>query len=384
MTMCAVAQSPTPIGETPLPPIRHAERLTFDEQNNRWVRSPQPVPGTEDGDLDIVRQLAARAQYEDALEAVEEWIEQYGPDSPRYVEALYLKAATNLEAKEYKTAYDAYYALLNDFPGSPYAERSLSGLFRIAEQLLAGEKRKAWKGLIKIEDRDRGIEIMDDLILNYPDTPYAVLAQRAKADYYFTQGEFELAEDEYARFTRDYDRSRFQPYSLLQSARAALASFPGVQFDDASLVESQERFRQFAQQYPAQAEQLEVRVLLDEIGATRAEKTFEIAKFYERTKKYQAAGYYYRQTIQRWPDTPAALEAEGRLAGLPEPEDLLDTVYTGELPTATQPGEPTTQPGQVELFEAMEADETNRPAEDETEGTPVQPNGGTSNGQDQQ
>lgn len=331
------------------PPRQRAERLHYDEQTGAWIRTPSPIPGTEDGDLDIARQHMAREEYEEALDAVKDWIDAYGPDSPRYPEALYLKSSAHLELKDYRSAHDGYQALLNDFPGSPYAEEALAADFRVAEQYLAGKRRRAWKGLIRVKDRDAGIKILDDIILNYPDTSLAELAQRTKADYYYSRGEFEIAEDEYAAFSREYPRSRFTPYALLQSARAALASFPGVQFDDAGLVEARERFTQFMQLYPVPAQDLDVPVILEEIAARRAEKTLEIGKFYEKTAQFtvtekerrtSAARYYYRMTTQRWPDTPAAAEASGRLAALGEPVDfgVEDEQMTPPAPADTEQG----------------------------------------------
>ncbi len=75
----------------PPPPRQRAERLTFDPEQNRWIRTADPVPGTEDGDLDIVRQWLARDDFKTARKAVKRWIKTYGPESGRYPEALYLK-----------------------------------------------------------------------------------------------------------------------------------------------------------------------------------------------------------------------------------------------------------------------------------------------------
>ncbi|HOA74115.1 MAG TPA: outer membrane protein assembly factor BamD [Phycisphaerae bacterium] len=305
--------------ERPLPPVERAERLTFDEKTNTWIRTVPPAPGTPDGDLDRVRQLMAREDYKQALKAAKAWIKTYGTEQPRYAEALHLRATAYLQTGDYRAAHDDFQVLINEYGGSPYAADALESEFRIAEQYLAGKRRKAWKGLLLVKDREAGVKILDEIVANYPDTELAELAQRAKADYYYARGEFELAEDEYASFARDYPRSRFHPYALLQSARAALASFPGVQFDDAGLIEAEERFTQFMQTYPASAQEVDVPAILDEIAARRAEKTYEIGWFYERTHKKGAAVYYYRETIRRWPETAAAARAQGRLTGLGQP-----------------------------------------------------------------
>jgi len=334
---CAAASRPisaaTAKDVIPSPPGQRAEQLRYDPVQNRWIEAPKPIPGTEDGDLDIARQYIAREDYKTALKAVKLWIKKYGSGAPRYPEALYLKGTAELETNDYRAAQDTYQKLLNDYPGSPYAERALSGQFRVAEQYLAGKRRKALGGLFYIKDQDGGIKIMDDLVVNYADTPYAEVAQLAKANSYYERGEFELAQDEYARFARDFPNSRYQPKALLWSAYSALASFPGIKFDDAPLIEAQERFGQFMRSYPSQAEQLQVPTILDQIASTRADKTLDIAAFYAKTGHPKAAAFYWRAIVQRWPNTPAAAEARGLLSKIGE-----------EGPIQMEPESPATAP----------------------------------------
>lgn len=338
---------------TPLksPPQTRAERLTFDPAANRWMRSEPPTPGTENGDLDIIRQYMAISDYKTALPALVKWIKTYGAAAPRYPEALFLKGTSHLGLGDYRAAHDAFSALLNDFPASEYAEATLSAQFRVGEQYLAGKKRKAMYGLLRVKDREGGIKIMDDMVVNYSDTPFAEQAQLAKANYYYERGEFELAQEEYSRFARDYPHSRYQAKALLWSAYSALASFPGIKFDDASLLEAEERFHQFSRSYPGQGEQMGVPVLLDEIASTRADKTYDIAAFYERTKALNAARFYYRETVKRWPDTPAAAKAQGRIAALGPSVDVKPLPYPTAAPEAESAPDsaPASAPGNPEI-----------------------------------
>ncbi|MBP7935568.1 MAG: outer membrane protein assembly factor BamD [Phycisphaerae bacterium] len=323
------------------PPRRErVERLQYDPQSQRWTEARPPVSGTADGDLDLIRQDMARSEFKTALAKVKKWLKTYGADHPRHAEALYLKGTAYLETGDYRGAQDTYQTLLNDYPGSEYAERSLSALFRVGEQYLAGKRRKALKGLLRIKDREGGVKIMDDMIANYADTPLAEQAQLTKANYYYERGEFDVAQEEYARFSRDFPKSRFAPKSQLYSAYSALAAFPGIKFDDAPLVEAEERFRQFMGDYPDQARQLDVPLLLDQIASTRADKTYDIARFYEKTGERQAALYYYRATTTRWPGTPAAGQARGRLTALGEPAEGAETAPEAEGQPVPRSAEP--------------------------------------------
>lgn len=303
------------------PPGQRAEQLRYDPVQNRWIEAAKPIPGTEDGDLDIIRQYVAREDYPTALKGLKAWIKKYGTAGDRYPEALYLKATSEMGTEDYRAAHDDFQTLLSDYPGSIYAERALAGQYRVGEQYLAGKKRKALGGLFKIRDRDAGIKIMDDMTTDYADTPLAETAQLTKANYYYERGEFDLAQDEYARFARDFPRSRYHAKALLWSAYSALASFAGIRFDDAPLIEAQERFGQFLRSYPAQADQMQVPTAIEQIASTRADKTLDIGRFYERTGQPGAARYYYRATVRRWPNTPAAAEARNNLSKLGEGEE---------------------------------------------------------------
>lgn len=301
-----------------IPPAPRGSRLLYDAQTDQWKIEQAPEPGTENGDLDIARQYIARQDWETAYQLIKAWIKQYGTGAERYPEALYLRAIVQLERGEYRAANDDLKKFLNDYPGSEYAERALSAQFRIAEQYLAGRKRRAFWGLLRIKDRDAGVKIMDDISANYADTPLAELAMKSKADYFYARGDFEQAQEEYASFARDYPRSRYHAYALLRSAESALASFNGVHFDDAGLIEAQERYRQFMQEYPQVGRQLGVPNLQDELASKRADKTFEIGRHYEKYATPAAARYYYRATVKRWPGTAAAEQAQARLAALGE------------------------------------------------------------------
>ncbi len=332
------ARAPLMAQDRAVPPAQKAESLTFDEKTNSWIRSGPPVPGTEDGDLDIIRQLIARDDYDAALKALKPWIKQYGTEAARYPEALHLRATAYLGKGDYRAAHEDFQAVMNQYGGTTYAEDALQSDFRVAEQYLAGKRRKAWKGLLRIKDREGGIKILDDIVANYPDTPLAEMAQLYKADYYYTRGEYELAEDEYATFAKNYPRSRYHPKALYQSAQSALASFPGVLFDDAGLVEAQERFGQFSAAYPVAAKELDVPVVLSAISSQRADKTLEIGKFYQKTKKVSAACYYYREAVRRWPDTAAASEARGRLASLGQPIEPVVTAAAAPSNSSAERG----------------------------------------------
>jgi len=297
------------------PQDRYPERLVYDPQTREWIMEQPPEPGTPDGDLAIARNLLARGEHKRAAKKLRQWIVRYAFESPRHPEAVYLRGRVEFERKNYIRAHRYYLEVLNGWPGTEWADRALRGDFVVAEVFLAGHRRK-FLGVPFVHAYDEALDILDDIIVNHPNTVLAEQALKTKADYYFRNGEFELAEDTYAQLARDYPASQYVREAMLQSARAALASFPGVQFDDAPLVEAEERFLQFRQAFPQYAGDEDVELILDNVRTKRAEKEFAIAEYYRRAQQPQAAVFYYRSVREGWPDTTWAALAEARLARL--------------------------------------------------------------------
>jgi outer membrane protein assembly factor BamD (BamD/ComL family) len=294
------------------------ERMVYDPATGRWIEEAPPEPGTERGDLELAKRIMAggdKGDGEKARKALEDWIKTYGEASDLYGEALFAMADARFLEESYIKAHEHYQEYINEFPGTALEERAWRREFVIAEVFLSGRKKKTW-GMRLFKAEDEAIDILDQLAVENPKTLLAEQAIKTKADFYYRTGEFELAEEEYARLTREFPNSRYARLAMLQSARSALASFPGVEFDDAPLIEAEERFVQFQSQYPRFASQQRVGVVLDDISNTRAHKEYVIGEYYERTDSIRSAVFYYRSVMTHWPDSTWASLAAGRLEGL--------------------------------------------------------------------
>jgi tetratricopeptide (TPR) repeat protein len=223
-----------------------------------------------------------------------------------------LRADALIGKRDYYKAHVSLQGFLNQFAGTEYEDEALEKEFVIAEVFIGGTKRK-FLGMRILDATDIGLAILDDISANYPGTTIAELATLTKAEYYYGSGDFAFAEQEYAFLVQNFPRSRYVRPAMLQAAHSAMASFPGIPFDDASLIEAEERFNRYVAQYPGAAEQEGIGLILVAIGEKRAAKELHIGRYYERTGQPRAARFYYRSTIDNWPETIAAVEAEERL-----------------------------------------------------------------------
>lgn len=295
------------------PSVEYTRTLTFDSSKaDPWVEMPPPPPGTAEGDLFVIRKQVHDGQNVKALRGVKKFEKDYTRNDPNYPALLIAKAEAQIGRRDYVKAHETLQAFLNEFGGMSLTEEALRNEFVIAETFLGGEKRKVL-GIRMLSGIELAFEILDDITFDYPESRYALLALKTKADYFYREGDFALAELEYARLLEQFPRSRYHRYALRATAESALASHGGLEFDEAPLIEAEERYREYRGSYPAAAEAEGVTTVLVGIREQRAAKEYDVGQYYEKTDHLSSAIFYYRSVADNWPDTVAATKARGRL-----------------------------------------------------------------------
>lgn len=317
-TLCSTAMA------APQPP-RYPERQVYNPVTGTWLAAPAPVPGTEQGDLQLAMIDLAEDRPKQAKDRLKKWLKKY-PASDLRAEAMVALGDAELALDNRMQAYRQYEKALDQFPGLEGEERIIRNEFAIGIAFLAGVKQKVW--IFRFPAQEEGLDILEKVVLRAPGAALAEDAIKAKADYYYRNGEFALAETEYARLAQEFPRGRYPRLALLMSAQSALARFPGLAHDDSALWEARERFLSFRERYPEFAEQENIDAFIRRIDETLAQKHLMIGKWYDKQKHPESATIYYRAVVSRWPDSAAATEARSRLAAgtvqpaIPAPMEL--------------------------------------------------------------
>lgn len=299
------------------PPPR-ARTLEYNPAQKSWVEQTPPTPGTPQGDLYAARTLVRHGKYRKALSSLKSFVKKYGEAHALYGESTLVQAQALVGMKKYDAADRVVETFLAQTPKGPLTGEALRLQFVIAENFLHGAKRRKWR-IFWISGEEHGLELLDEIWTGYPDQRVAELAIKTKADFLFERGDHALAELEYARLLRDYPQSRYRQFALARTAEAALASFGGVDYDEAALIESQERYHDYQSAYRGSAAREGVDQILETIREMRAEKNLRIGRYYERTDHADSAIFYYRGVRRDFPNTLASARAADRLSLLGAP-----------------------------------------------------------------
>ena len=286
-------------------------------REGKWVRQAKPAEGTAAGELAAIRRKMDRKKYAAAAKRAKRFLKRY-PADPLREEVLGLAGEAELRRGRHWQAYTWYEKQLGEFPSGAGVGRALERETEIAQVFLAGKKRRV-AGIFMFSCEDDGIEILERIADFAPGTPQAEEALLTIADHHYGKSRWADAAGGYELFLRLYAQSPRAPRAELRLAEALLRSYRGPAWDEAPLIEAEQRYKAFAAQRPAAARRARVEKILEAIHLARAEKQYEIGRFYLRTRRPTAAAYYFRLVAKDYADTHWAGRAMAGLGGLERP-----------------------------------------------------------------
>ena len=290
----------------PLPTSR-----TFELTGGRFAEVPTTDPATlpkADPVLKRIELLLDRNDYSAAKSTAVRWLLDHKND-PNYDQGLYLAAQAWNGLDEPVKAFYYCDQLMDAFPGSAYFRPALDLQFKIGDSLLAGRSLQ-FLGIHGLDGTDEGVEMMFRIQSRSPGSPLAEQALRRTADFYFADGQFDLAADAYAAHVKAYPRDPNLSEILVKQAFANYAQFTGTRFDPTPLVNARAQMEDLINKYPDVAKRENMPSFVEAIDKTLAKKLLVTADFYRRTDKPAAQKVMLRVLTQQFPQSDEAQQAK--------------------------------------------------------------------------
>lgn len=309
-------------------------------RDGQWVQLPPPAEGTPQGEAAIVRRDLKQQNFALAVDHANRFLSRYGT-SPLREEVMFQAGNAELAQKRYWQAYQWYERQLKDFPSGNYFDQAMAKEMEVAQAFLAGAKRPAL-GIFMVSAQDDGLDILHRIAERGPNSDRAELALLAVAEYYVKDRRYELAAEAYDAYLRLFPKSPRAPQAEYDAADSYLRDYRGASFDDTSLIEAQQRFKAFAEHYPAAARQHDVQATLGKIQDLRAARLYQTTQFYLKLNRPTAAAEYCRILLGDYPDSAYATGAQRTLDRLENRP--VSTVSPAPVPASVPPAGPSTQP----------------------------------------
>jgi outer membrane protein assembly factor BamD len=239
------------------------------------------------------------------------------------------------QGKEEK-AFKEYQKLLEKNPRIDNYEDILKRQYLIADKYLAGKWFKVWGFIPFFPSMDRTAGMYEDVVRNGPYSHIAPDAQLKVGTAREKQHNFPLAVKAYEVAADRYlDRPQIAAEALYRAGLAYNKQAETAEYDQSTAGQAIATFTDFKTIYPEDPRVAEADKIISSLKTEQARGNFEIAKFYEKKKKWEAARTYYNEVVNLTlaePNSTYGSEAKKRIDSLSQ---KVRTTPANPVPSAT-------------------------------------------------
>ncbi len=211
------------------------------------------------------------------------------------------------------SAFEAYQDFIDTYKTGANFRTALDRQFTIANSAKDGAKVK-WLGISRRLESSRIIEMYQSVISNAPRAATAPQALYSIGEVYERDRDIRLARNAYQQVVDDFAGTRQARDAQLAIANMSFEEVEGGSYDAENLTAADDAVEEFLLTNPGDTDNdlLTKRAAIDE---SSAEKSFEIARYYEKQGQLKAAAIYYSE-VARTPSSNKFGEARERLADI--------------------------------------------------------------------
>lgn len=243
---------------------------------------------------------------------VEEWpLSDYAP------QAQYLIGRSYELRKQDEKAFKEYQKLLQKYPKVDNYEEVLLRQYEICARFLGGQWFKLWSYIPFFPSMSRTAEMFGKIVASGPFSsvaPHAQLrvgaAHEKARDYPQAVKAYTLAADRY------FDRPVIAADALYRAGISHYKQAKKAEYDQGAAGKAIAMFTDFITLFPQDKRVADSQQRIGALRQEQARGSFEIARFYEKNRRWAGALVYYNEVLLLDPKSPHAEEARQRIEAL--------------------------------------------------------------------
>lgn len=265
-----------------------------------------------------------------AKRVVQEWpLSDYSP------KAQYLVGRSYELRKQDEKAFKEYQKLLQKYPKSENQKEVLQQEYEIAMRFLGGQWFKLWGYIPFFPSMSKTAEMFEKIVLNGPFSDIAPHAQLRAGAAYEKAKDYPLAVKAYLRAAdRYFDRTSIASDAVYRAGMCYYKQAQKAEYDQGAAGKAIASFTDFITLFPQDKRVPETQKLIDEMRREQARGNYEVARYYEKNKRWAGAVVYYNEVLLLDPKSPFAEESRQRIEAL-KAKILQAPVTPAATPAAT-------------------------------------------------
>ena len=256
-------------------------------------------------------------------------------DHPMSPEVYFQLATLYLKEGEYEAAFEAAELYLKKDATLRFYEEAYKIKLEVAHRYSKGFKKHVagLKVLPKwMPAQEDALEIYDEIQAAVPRSDVAAEALYAKGALQMHLQDHKAALDTFQIFLKKFAQHPLAPHAHIKIGDIYVINTNMQQNDDSFLALERLNFQRFKDNFPSDPRLRVAEGQIKAIEETLALGMFEIAAYYKRTKRHDAALLYYTQVIQTYPKSVVAHKAVNTVQYLREKHaDLRDKYPVEDL-----------------------------------------------------
>ena len=263
--------------------------------------------------LEVARAAYDLQDYALALKAAR-YVVRTWPFSDYAPAAQYLVGRSYEVRKKDQKAFKEYGKLLRNYPNTTNVNDVLERQYEISGRFLAGQWFKLWGVIPFFPSMEKTAGLYQEIVNFGPYSPVGPDAQMNIGAAREKQKDWEAAARAYEiAIYRYLDRPKIAADAFYKSGRAWAKQALEAEYDQSAAGKAITSFKDFEDLFPGDPRIKETSEAIGVMKAEQARGNFEIARYYEKLKKRQAALIYYSEVSRLQPDSKLADQARQRL-----------------------------------------------------------------------
>jgi outer membrane protein assembly factor BamD (BamD/ComL family) len=252
------------------------------------------------------------------------------PFTKAAAEAQFEYAQALRRSGKLEDAFEAFQKFVDNYRSSTRFNEAIQQQFEIAEEAKAGKKQPTLLIIPMKLDRSVLVKFYQGVIRNSPYGKFAPYAQFAIGEVYQDDGDKAMANSAYQLVVDNYPNTKLAAEAQFRIGAISSAAARKTQ-DSSNLTATRDALETYKATNPGGERTGEAESLIKEVNTSEAQRSLEIAKFYEKSGKPKAAAIYYNEALKLG-SPEAAVEAQKGLSTLASsfPEEMKQNTEIAE------------------------------------------------------
>jgi outer membrane protein assembly factor BamD len=279
-------------------------------KTQKWINPKTAVKPTPKEQFEVAKAAYDAKQYEDATREFKKLLKAYPKSFEAAESQYYLGLVAEAEDNLYG-AYQAYQKVIDKYPFSERIPEIIEREYKIGEAFMEGKKRKSLGMALPVENP--AIEIFSKVVENSNYGPFAPKAQYKLGLVLKGLMRYYEAEEAFNKVISAYPDSEWVGAAKFQIASCRASLSKSSDYDQEATREAKEKFEDFIREHPDAVLSRDAEENINHLREKEAESAYNIGRFYEKQKAWEAARIYYNEVVTNYSNSPWAAKAVERL-----------------------------------------------------------------------